>query len=343
MGFKKGRILVAIKDIIEFKTFEWFAFLNNVDLKNPVPKILNIELSGYCNCKCIYCPFHGQMNLKKDRRGLMSLNTAQKIANEISLINSIDMIDTTGPGEIFINNRWFEILNIILAKTNIEKLCMYTNGMLLNDENVDKIAKLNVGEIIVEISIDGESPSENDSFRIGAEYSKICDNIRNAQRKWLNKRNLHLVITNCYPAKEEEVKMNNYVVDSKVGKVPYFLKSDFPDIEKVSQKTFFYGDSDFELSDFKKIEVRWSQDYKRCLNLFNRIALDYEGNLLKCSCGNAGIEPIASLDMDIIDIWKNDEELKKARFNFINNINESDFCSYCPGKGIGNYYILVRR
>lgn len=342
LGYVEDRILIALEDVTEFGSFEWISITQGINIRNPEPKILNLELSGYCNCKCVYCPFHGEMNLKKERKGLMSLETAHRIADMASNIRTIDTIDATGPGEIFINKQWYEILTILLQKIPTKRLYLYTNGILLNESNIRRIGELPSESIVVEVSIDGESPYENDRYRVGSHYETIKNNIRSAAESWRNK-SIELVITNCHAIEEKELVENNYIVDSKISDIPKFLANDFPDICKVSQKTFCYGNKNVKYKDFKRVEVSWPDNSKRCLNLFHRLAVDYEGNLLKCSCGAAGVQPIAGIGENYLELWKNNEEIVRARKNFIRGVNEEDFCSYCPGKGMGQYYVLVRK
>lgn len=343
LGYPRDKILIALEDIEEFKSYEWYAFCNNIDLKNPTPQILNLELSGFCNCKCIYCPFHGEVNLKENKKGLMKWETLYKIVDRLKPITSITTVDFTGPGEIFINKEWFEMAEYIAKELAIKSLYIYTNGMLLNEDNIQKIKRLNVSSITLEISIDGTNAEENDLYRKGAEYAVIKRNIKLAEKEFENAKNISIVITNCFPTNIEYIKECKYVVNSKEGKVPTFLEEDFPEIDKVSQKTFFYGNAKTELSLFNKVEVSWPKDNHRCLNLFNRIAFDYQGNLLRCSCGHAGVDPIACIEDNVIDIWHNDITINNARNNFVQNNLEDDFCTGCPGKGIGKYYVLVKR
>ena len=162
IGFPESRIHVVSQDSSIVESIEFELYMRNVNLENPIPRILNLELSGYCNCKCVYCPFHGKLNLKKDHKGFMNWETIDRIIELICKIGTIKTIDTTGPGEIFLNKEWSEMLSKILQKTNMDEVIIYTNGMLLNDENICKITKLNVPKIVVEISLDGKNSEEND-------------------------------------------------------------------------------------------------------------------------------------------------------------------------------------
>ena len=344
LGWEKERMVVAIDEIPFFKSMEFMAYLQNTDLYNPVPTLLNVELSGYCNCKCVYCPFHGEPGLKNGHKGFMSWETMEAIIKWVKKIPSINTVDTTGPGEIFLNRNWFEMLEELLVSTNIEYVIIYTNGMLLTEDNVKKITSLSAKKVKVEISIDGKTPEENDEYRIGAKYTVIRDNIYAARKIFASTpTKVELIITNCNPATLEEIEESNYQLDSKYNDIPQFLQDDFEGIALTSQKTFYYGKG--ELSKFKTVEIEWPENERNgCLNLFYRLPISYEGKLLRCSCGQAGIDGIGSVfSDDILELWYNDELIQKARKNFLEKNLEEDFCTGCPGKGKGKYNILIKK
>lgn len=343
-GWDENRIIIAIQDISFFKSFEFQMYLKEIDIDNLIPSLVNIELSGFCNCKCIYCPFHGEVGLKEGHKGLMSEKTMTAIIEQVKKIPTIKTVDTTGPGEIFINKMWYELLQNLLINTNIDQVIMYTNGMLLNDDNIRKITLLEAKKIQVEISIDGTSPEENDTYRIGSQYHIIRKQILKAKKVFdtIESKEISLVITNCYPTTLEEIEKNNYELDSKQNEIPFFLIKDFPSIQIASQKTFLYGSST-ELIGFRGIKVRWPKNENRCINLFYRLAINYEGELLRCSCGHAGIIGIGNVfEDDILKLWKTEKELVRARTNFIEKRVDNDFCEGCPGKGLGEYELLIK-
>ena len=80
------------------------------------------------------------------------------------------------------------------------------------------------------------------------------------------------------------------------------------------------------------------------MNLFHRLAIAYDGGLLRCSCGQAGIETIGNVFEDnVLELWENDRKMNEARYHFIEGIDNIDFCSNCPSKGLGTYNVLVRK
>lgn len=344
LGWDKEKIIIAADCYPFFRSIEFTAYLQNIDLHHPVPTVLNLELSGYCNCRCSYCPFHGEPNLKDGHKGFMEWKTMDAVIDLLKKIPSIKTVDTTGPGEIFLNKQWFEMLEKLLTHTNIEHVIMYTNGMLLTEDNIKKIALLSAEDVQVEVSIDGRTPEENDAYRLGAQYNIVRDNIYKAKRFFEDsERNISLMITNCYPTTLEEIEKNNYKLDSKCNLIPQFLKDDFDGIEIASQKTFYYGKG--ELSKFDIVEIEWPENENGgCVNLFFRLPINYKGELLRCSCGQAGVEGIGNLfSDDILALWYSEKLIEQARNNFLKENLEEDFCTGCPGKRKGKYNLLVRK
>ena len=341
LGWDSNRIQIAILEDPFFSSFEYKCYIRDINLYELTPKYLNIELSGFCNCKCVYCPFHGELNLKEGHKGLMDFNTMKAIIMQIKDISSIKTVDTTGPGEIFINSNWYELLQMLLDETNIEEVYMYTNGMLLTEDNVKKITKLHAKKVTIEISIDGNNPAENDAYRIGSIYNEIKNNIYFA-KKIFDKNDINLLITNCCPGDIERINNDKYLVDANKNSVPDFLVKDFYPIPIVSQLLLAY-ENETKISGFKKIEVDWKNIENRCSNLFFRMAINYAGELLRCSCGHAGIETIGNVfDNNILQLWKNDIKMNEARKNIKEGKIGADFCTGCPSRGIGKYEILTK-
>lgn len=317
-------------------------------MKDYEPDCLGIELSGICNCSCIYCPFHGLGNCKEGQKSLMSWDTLNAVIEQIRKIPSIKRLSTTGAGEIFMHPEWYEMLQLFFKKTGIKEVNIYTNGMLLNEKNIEKLLMLNVEKLELEVSIDGKSAEENDYYRVGSHYEKVKANMKLLEER-INQENLNsrvtIIITNCYPITEQNLKKINYKINSKIAEVPPFLKKDFPNVVLVSQNTFLYktDDNAEKLKKLKSQKVSWPDDfYHRCVNLFHRLAINNRGELLRCSCGHAGIEGIGDVfSDDIYKLWKSDEKMNLAREHFVLGDRTMDFCEGCPGKGIGEYYLFI--
>ena len=335
---------VAIRDFDEFKNPEILAHQMGVNINDVSPSILNVELSGICNLKCIYCPFHGAINLKKDK-GIMNWDVLKLVTAQMERVPTIKTLSLVGGGEIFLNLEWYEMTDYLLKHLNINKLLIYTNGMLLNSENIKKISYLQRNynlDIFLEISIDGNNPTECNSYRIGASYEKIKNNTNSALEFFKNEKKVCISIFNLNLADEKSVKENNFIIDQN-NEPPEYLKKDFPNVHIISRKpNLDYAIND-EVPGFKKIEIKKKYPFPICWNTFNRIAINFRGGLLRCSCGKSGIEEIANVKSDdIFAYWKNDQEMNTARHNILTSSYEEDFCTGCELKSKDPYYVLVK-
>lgn len=330
---------VAEEDFEDFDDLSIVLKQSGIDVKNLSPTIVNIELSGRCNLKCVYCPFHGVL-AKKEQKGIMNWETLYKLVDQLKDIKTIKKLTVVGNGELFVNPEWFEMLNYILEKISIDNLQMYTNGMLLNKKEVDKINKIkNVKKIDLEVSIDGKTPDECERFRVGAVYETIKNNLRYALKVFNEK--IDVTIFNLYLADEEETRLNDYMVEY-ANQPPAYLMSDFPLLKIVSRKAVLDGDEEGEIPGFKKIKINKKPPYSECINTFNRMAIDYQGNLVRCSCSKGFCQRIGNIENDnLLECWINDDELNLARKHLLEKSSDIDFCSGCELKGKEPYYVLV--
>ena len=340
-----NNFVVAREELDSINSFEFRLFECGVSANNFVPNVLHIELSGLCNCKCVYCPFHGYQNSKVGHKKNMKWDVLKAICEQMKKINTFNTINTTGNGEIFLNPEWFEMLQYVLSQISVPKVIMYTNGMLLNEENIKKILSLNVEKIILEISIDGRTPKDNDKYRIGSKYNTIKSNIeRLISLKSNSNKNLEVIITNCYPLKKNELKDTNKIFNVDV---PQYIKDDFPGIKSTSKAAFVYkteNDKNNEtLLDYVVVRHPLNNPY-RCTNLFHTLCINNAGDLIRCSCGNVGIDNAIGnvLNDDVLDLWYNDKSMNMVRNAFVECDGLSlDFCDGCPFSGINEYKVMI--
>lgn len=332
---------VAVRDIDEFKNPEDIASFSGIKTDNPMPTILNLELSGVCNLRCIYCPFHGFLNLKKDK-GLMTWGILNKILDQLSMFETFETLSVVGAGELFLHPEWYEMTCCIIERLGVSKLIIYTNGMLLNKENVYKIKKIKNVNIELEVSIDGENPSECDLYRVGSSYDNIRENVKFAEKELCGEGTVRITIFNLCLADDQSLKDDGYIIDQN-NDPPSFLKEDFPNLHIVSRKPNLDFGIKGIIPGFKKVKIQKKPPYPYCWNTFNRMAINYRGGLLRCSCGRAGIKEIANvMEDDILQIWKTDVMMEKAREHILSGSFETDFCTGCELKGKDPYYVLIK-
>lgn len=328
-------------------TYEYKLFEDDTSANNFMPVTLTIEISSFCNCKCIYCPYHGKYNPKfTGHKQNISWDTVHRIAEQAKNISSLKTLLVVGTGETFIDTEWFEKIQYILDETRLNSIRMYTNGMLLNAANIDKIMNLNAKDILVEISIDGRTPEDNDRYRVGSKYETIKSNINILREKIKSntEKDISIMITNCYPIHKGELEDGDehLLINQPV---PEYLKKDFPDIYSVSKNTYILpkdnGEDDDYGAEYVHVVFPRNVSFNKCDSPFDTITVDSLGNLLRCGCGNLKDKYIGNIaDIDMLKEWLNDRKLNEIRKGFIDG-KVSELCYNCACAGIGDYYLMV--
>ena len=109
---------------------------------------LVVEITNRCNLKCIMCSHHkGMKRAPKD----LEFNLLKKIISDTH--RYIETICISHVGEPFINPDIFKIIDYI--KKNGQRVIIFTNGTLLNEEKMLKLLQLKVD--VLNFSIDGSS------------------------------------------------------------------------------------------------------------------------------------------------------------------------------------------
>lgn len=304
-----------------------------------------IEMSSFCNLQCEFCNFHGKEKLLRQERreSFMSWDIAKKIADQAKRIETLKQIISYHSGEELLNPEWYEMLSYILDELGgVERLNFSTNGMLLDEENISKIQKLNAKHIRLSISFTGHSRDEVELLRKGISYEKVKDNILKTKKYFDDK--IKILITIDYALNRDEVIKHHGIIDNIRCDVPDYIKEDFKGIQCVCGPTCLYNPQvSYDFDKFGLTMEKVSSKRSSCINVFNLICIDSQGYVLNCAC-NGGYERIGNiLDNDMTDIWENSVSLREARKLIREQEKSPDFCKNCPFQnGGGEFYILTK-
>ncbi|RMF96338.1 MAG: radical SAM protein [Candidatus Schekmanbacteria bacterium] len=133
-------------------------------------KKLYIETTSRCNINCEMCVKRFSDNYEE---GDMELDTFQKL---IPSMKHLDYINLNGIGEPLLNKNIFKYIS--LSKENIKpsgEVGFTTNGILLNEENAEKIISAGLDKIV--ISLDSTNPEILENMRKGASFETIEKNL----------------------------------------------------------------------------------------------------------------------------------------------------------------------
>ena len=160
-----GRVMFrAIKNVIRGKM-----------LRHARPIAMTFAITYKCQCNCVHCSAG-----KHKKADTPELNTeeAKRVIEESQKLG-ISILAFTG-GEPLLREDIFELISHVNQKKAVPML--FTNGLLLTQDNVDKLAKAGLYSLFV--SIDSPLPEEHDSLRgMPGLFETVIKGIKRAKEK----------------------------------------------------------------------------------------------------------------------------------------------------------------
>ncbi|MBU1201534.1 MAG: radical SAM protein [Nanoarchaeota archaeon] len=123
------------------------------------PKEAIISLTNKCNLKCEMC------DIPKGVKDEISTKILKELIQDLKKINCKSIVFSGG--EPFVRKDVFELINH--SKNNNLKVCITSNGTLINDEIAQRLAKEGIG--VINISLDGRKKT-HDLLRGEGNYDK---------------------------------------------------------------------------------------------------------------------------------------------------------------------------
>jgi len=103
------------------------------------PRQIRLDTINRCNAKCLPC----HLNFQKRPLGKMGMKLLTKILNEVKAWDKPpEEIVPVNFGELFLLKNWYEILKLIEEKLPQTRIALPTNGSLLNNDTVRKLASI---------------------------------------------------------------------------------------------------------------------------------------------------------------------------------------------------------
>lgn len=109
------------------------------------PTSMQLEVTNFCNFKCIMCPFHRPDSEIERARGFMTLDQVYKILNDFVNMGGGFLIPQ-GAGESFLHPEIIEILTMAKKKFGL-RVGLNTNGVRLNRQQMDAVIDLEIDEL----------------------------------------------------------------------------------------------------------------------------------------------------------------------------------------------------
>lgn len=134
-----------------------------------IPPTLSVELTNFCNLRCSYCT----SPTSKRRKGFMTKETFSNLLTQIKK-HKIRKVALVGNGEPLIHPNFFEFANEL--KRIVGYVSITTNLNNKNPETIRNVIRAKIDQ--VNISIDGHSAGEYESYRKGAVFSNLLTNLK---------------------------------------------------------------------------------------------------------------------------------------------------------------------
>ena len=133
------------------------------------PFKIQFENTNVCNIRCIMCP---QATGFKRKQGFLKFDKFKKVFDEVQPA----YLNLTGIGEPFLNADIYDIVSHASKQSAYVKLD--TNATLFNESNLQKMFESEPS--IMSVSLDGTTKEVYEKIRVGANFEKVIDNIRQA-------------------------------------------------------------------------------------------------------------------------------------------------------------------
>lgn len=169
------------------------------------PVDIIVEVTGYCNLRCIMCPYP---SLKR-AKGNMDFSTFQKIVDETAKENPQARIWLAIMGEpLMLGDQIIEFIRYAKEK-GIREICLNTNANLMSGNLAEKLLKSGLDKIL--ISIDAASKTAYDKIRVGGDFECVRSNVEHLLDIKAKNNNEHLdVITQFIVMDENEHEVESF-------------------------------------------------------------------------------------------------------------------------------------
>jgi len=274
-----------------------------------LPVRLWVELTSYCNYKCVMCP---NKDLKKEDKGFMEIELFKKIVDEAQ--DFIFDINLAHRGESMLHPQLIEAIEY--AKKNKVFTRLHTNGSLLTEDLSRKIIKS--GLDCLSFSFDGYDKETYEKIRKGGDFDMTVKNIirfLEIKKEAQSKRPKTAL---------EVIKFNNKGKDKLLQEKEIFqeLFKNLP-LDSFVMKELHNWAGEFG-------EKRHGEKYSICPFPWNALIIYWNGEVLPCTqdffgCYIAG----NAKDSSLKEIWNSEKMVFLRKKLAEGDIDDFEACSKC--------------
>ena len=314
------------------------------------PAVLYLEATAVCNLRCPMCPT--TIGLPRDpyRTDKFDLDLLPKIEEVLPYVVRCFL---SGGGEPLLHPRFFEIV-ALLKKHGIE-VHFNSNATLLNKKICGQLIDHQVDTI--SFSIDGATSETYKKIRVGADFSKVVENIKQLVRAKKDAKSdrpyLNMQFTLMRENKDEiekivelasSLQVNHLVIEPLTpvycfdNKYKEYYENHKVDPEEVINQLRSAKELCERLGPVFSSHYLFKADNpeppRKCAEPWINFGVRVDGRIFTC-CGT--IEPMGDLaEQSFSQIWNGPKyiELRKT----ISNGNFPDYCSFCIAENRANHF-----
>lgn len=300
------------------------------------------ELTNACNAKCIHC---GSRSGSR-RENELTREEALQVCDDLKELGCQHV--TLIGGEFFLQNYWADVAERLIA--NSIKPAALTNGILLNDTNIQKLKNLGFKEVYV--SIDGLGETHDYIRGVPNLFEKIVANIKNAQVEgFLVGVNTSVSAVNLpeIPAlfkflKDLDIKLWQVQIVEDIGNAQdnpeltltlenvYQLAKHVAEFRKQSDMRVIMGDNIGYYTQFEPM-IR-DEPFTGCAAGRYALGIESNGNIRGCLSIISTPETTEGnvRERSLIDIWNDPESFKAYRQRTVETL--TGFCAECEYRNL---------
>lgn len=309
------------------------AALRKPEKVNNAPIAIHIEPTTACNLKCTTCErtYATDLNI-----GAMSFDVFKEILGNFSHLLGSNQVQTglllTGLGEPFLNKDIYRMIRY--AKENGQSYVhSISNGTVLNEGNNQKIIQSGLDHI--SFSMDGATKEPFESIRIGAEFDKVVENLKDLAARRKNRTDLFIDLNITLQGNSNHELLSAVELALEVGADRVSARTLNEDFARNQvAKTKVTADELMKITEFankKHVDFRYADDDSDpCFYPWIWPYITWDGYLVPCCYKsnprqfNFGNLLEASFD----DIW-NGEKYREFRRALVSD-TPPETCTHCP-------------
>lgn len=273
---------------------------------NISPLRIGIEVTNNCNLKCSMCARQGMTR----EIGNMELNLFKKIIDEGK--KYFELVGLQDFGEPLLNKNIFQMIRY--CKENNLRTLISTNATMLSDDMTENLLKSGIDYII--FAFDGSKKETYEKIRIGGNYEKVIDNIKNFLKKKVKRKIKIFCTLQCIYMKETENEIKEF---RKMWSVP--------GVNAIRIRQITHG-IDLNSPEQKKyLNINYNLP---CYWLWSDPYIKWDGTVVACCQDVNAIYPIGNIkDSSIYELWNNKKMQNLRKLHIDGNYNTMSLCKDC--------------